>query len=158
MILVLQTTVLGRISVWLVRDRKIIASRKIEVEWHGSDRALAVVDQTLRQKNKTVNDLKKIIVVRGPGSFTAVRTGLIIANTLGMILHIPVRGIVAKHQLSTDEVLYQADMVGKNNKLIRPWYGKSPNITRAPVPRRGSGRMRGSTFPKLKQSQARAKR
>lgn len=142
MILVLQTTVLGRISVWLVRDRRIIASRKVEIEWHGSDRALAVVDQTLRQKKKSVNDIKSIIIVRGPGSFTAVRTGLIIANTLGMLLRIPVRGIVVKHRLSNDEVLFQAAMAGKKNFLLRPWYGKSPNIT----------------LPKLKQSQARAKR
>ena len=166
MILVLQTTIPGLISVWLVKDRIVFSSRSMAVKWHGSDRALVLVGRMLRSKNKTLGDVTSIVVVRGPGSFTAVRTGLIIANTLGMFMHIPIRGMVTKHRLTTDEVLRQAGMAGKQNTLIRPWYGKSPNITRAPVPRpvrpgaplAGSGRMRSSTFPKLKRSQARAKR
>lgn len=142
MTLVLQTIVAGWIFVWLIEKKNILGTSRIAVEWHGSDRALAVVDQTLRQHKKSVQDIQKIIVVRGPGSFTAVRTGLIIANTLGMMLRIPIHGIVTKHQLDDAEVLQQATTAGVRGKIVKPWYGKSPNITK----------------PKPKKSQARAKR
>ncbi len=142
MTLVLQTTIAGRIAVWLIENKKILISVNTAVESHASDRVLAVVDLTLRQAKKTINDVQKIVVVRGPGSFTSVRTGLIIANTLGVLLKIPVGGIVTKHQLSDSDVLRQALTVGAREKIVRPWYGKSPNITR----------------PKIKRAQATAKR
>lgn len=142
MILVIQTTIPGRISVWLVKARKILAKQTKTVEWHGSDQALACVDQTLHSINKTLGDVTGIVVVRGPGSFTAVRTGIIIANTLSKALNIPVRGLVAKNPLSKTEVLRHASISGMKNSAVKPWYGKKPNITK----------------PKKRKSQARAKR
>ena len=59
-----------------------------------------------------------IIVVRGPGSFTAVRTGIIIANTLAKLNSIPIRGIVVSHLLTTPEVLRSVATLGTNKTTI----------------------------------------
>lgn len=142
MTLVLQTTVAGQISVWLVQDKKILAMKSLSVPWHGSDQALAVVHGALQSTHHKAYDIVRIVVVRGPGSFTAVRTGLIIANTLGSLLDVPVGGVVTTKPLSTAEVIRLASTRVVGRRLVKPWYGKSPNITR----------------PKTRTAQARAKR
>jgi tRNA A37 threonylcarbamoyladenosine modification protein TsaB len=133
-ILVIQTNIPGRISVWFVRARKISAKLTKTIEWHGSDQALACVDSTLRSIKKSLSDVTGVIIVRGPGSFTAVRTGIIIANTLAKLQNIPIRGIVTNKALSPAEVLRQAAICGQKNTAVKPWYGKKPNITK---PKRG---------------------
>jgi len=130
-ILVLQTNVAGVISVWLVHQKKILDTESVQVEWHGSDRALAIVDHVLQKNKIQINKLNAVVVVRGPGSFTAVRTGLIIANTLGTLLHIPVSGVVAKNKLEEKEVIRLSSIKTKVGITVKPWYGKSPNITKA---------------------------
>lgn len=44
-------------------------------------------------KNLIPNDLSEIIVGTGPGSFTGTRQGIIVAQTLGFALSIPVRAL-----------------------------------------------------------------
>ncbi len=131
MIVAIQTTIVGQISVWLVHRQNIVSYSHIPSKWPGSDQALAGIDQVLQKNKISVHDIQKLVVVRGPGSFTAVRTGLIIANTLGALLQIPLVGIVADHTLSDEEVIRIGLKTSKKNTLIRPWYGKSPNITKA---------------------------
>lgn len=135
MILVLQTNVAGVISVWLVHQKKIFFAESVQVEWHGSDRALAIVDQVLFKKKISTKKIDAVVIVRGPGSFTAVRTGLIIANTLGALLHIPVSGVVTKSRLEEKEVIRISSIKTQVGRTVKPWYGKSPNITKA-KPRR----------------------
>ncbi len=142
MTLVLQTNVSGRLAVWLIDDGRIICARRKKIVWHSSDQALALVEQTIKQAKINLHRLSRIVVVRGPGPFTAVRTGLIIANTLSLLLKVPVRGAVANYELTKDEVLCQSRITAVGRKLIRPWYGKEPNISK----------------PKLKYRQAIAKR
>jgi tRNA threonylcarbamoyladenosine biosynthesis protein TsaB len=46
----------------------------------------------LRKNNFEVKDIKEIEVNTGPGSFTGLRVGISVANTLGFVLKIPVNG------------------------------------------------------------------
>lgn len=131
MILVLQTNVSGIFFVWLLQQKKIITAHSVHVEWHGSDQALFVVDAVLQKNKRKVTDITKVIVARGPGSFTAVRTGLLIANTLSTLLRIPVVGVVTKHQLTEKDIIRLSSTAVKVGNIVKPWYGKSPNITKA---------------------------
>lgn len=129
MTLVLQTTTPGRIFVWLVRGRKVVAEGALIIPHRNTDRALVLIDQTLRHSHRTIADVSGVLLVRGPGSFTAVRSGLIIANTLGWLLNIPVQGIITNHQLSRAEVVGHVTTESYRRGIVKPWYGKKPNIS-----------------------------
>jgi tRNA threonylcarbamoyladenosine biosynthesis protein TsaB len=51
---------------------------------------LPLIEKLLTQHHLTLENVKAIQVNPGPGSFTGVRVGLTIANTLGALLKIPV--------------------------------------------------------------------
>lgn len=53
---------------------------------------LPLVEKLLQEHKLQLKDLTNIEVNPGPGSFTGVRVGVAIANTLGMLLQIPVNG------------------------------------------------------------------
>ncbi len=118
-----------------MQSGKILAHRQVTVTWHGSDQALALVDRLLQSHRQP---LKRVIVVRGPGPFTAVRTGIIIANTLSYARNIPVVGSTSAIPLTDQRVLaLTARPAPKTHRLVRPFYGKAPNITK-PKPRQAA--------------------
>ena len=53
---------------------------------------LPMVEQLLMENKLTLQDITEIKVNVGPGSFTGLRVGVAIANTLGMLLQVPVNG------------------------------------------------------------------
>lgn len=57
-----------------------------------SQRLLPLLKELLKELNLTPKDITEIKVVTGPGSFTGLRVGIAIANTLGFLLSIPING------------------------------------------------------------------
>lgn len=57
-----------------------------------SQQVLLLIDLILKKHKKTLSDISEIEVKTGPGSFTGLRVGIAIANTLGWSLDIPVNG------------------------------------------------------------------
>jgi tRNA threonylcarbamoyladenosine biosynthesis protein TsaB len=55
-----------------------------------SEAALPAIEKLLQENNLKIEDLDKIEVNRGPGSFTGLRVGVAIANALSFLLKIPV--------------------------------------------------------------------
>jgi tRNA threonylcarbamoyladenosine biosynthesis protein TsaB len=55
-----------------------------------SEAALPAIDKLLERNSLKIEDLDKIEVNRGPGSFTGLRVGVAIANALSFLLKIPV--------------------------------------------------------------------
>lgn len=53
---------------------------------------LPMAEALLAEHKLTIKDLTGIEVYPGPGSFTGLRVGITIANTLGYLLKIPVNG------------------------------------------------------------------
>jgi tRNA threonylcarbamoyl adenosine modification protein YeaZ len=53
---------------------------------------LPMVERLLKDNELALQDISNIDVNTGPGSFTGLRVGVAIANTLGMLLHIPING------------------------------------------------------------------
>jgi tRNA threonylcarbamoyladenosine biosynthesis protein TsaB len=53
---------------------------------------LPLIQELLRKHNLTLKDIHAVQVNRGPGSFTGLRVGVAIANTLGAWLKIPING------------------------------------------------------------------
>lgn len=54
--------------------------------------ALSLIDTLLKKHGLTVRDIDAIEVNTGPGSFTGLRVGISVSNTLGTTLQIPING------------------------------------------------------------------
>lgn len=57
-----------------------------------SQKLLPFIVKILKKKNLGLEDIKAIEVNLGPGSFTGLRVGVAVAQTLGWVLKIPVNG------------------------------------------------------------------
>ena len=55
-------------------------------------RLLEVIEKALKKKKAKLKDIDKIEVNTGPGSFTGLRVGCAVANTLAWLLKIKVNG------------------------------------------------------------------
>jgi tRNA threonylcarbamoyladenosine biosynthesis protein TsaB len=101
-----------------------------ESEWR-ADRELAkgllgYLQTQLKQNEKTFNDISGIGVFQGPGSFTGLRIGMTILNTIADSESIPIVGTVGN--------TWQQDALdrlgkGENDMIVLPVYGSDPRIT-----------------------------
>ena len=64
-----------------------------ESEYSHSIYTIHIIESLFKDNNLNVKDLKKIIVVNGPGSFTGIRIGLSIAKTMAYALNIDINTI-----------------------------------------------------------------
>ncbi|MBI5655012.1 hypothetical protein HZC53_05180 [Candidatus Uhrbacteria bacterium] len=81
-------------------------------------------------KAQDVQDMAGVCVVAGPGSFTSVRTGVLVANLLARYWGKPLYG-VSVEQAQDVERLYRELNDGKHpsNGYVAPVYDTEPNIT-----------------------------
>ena len=61
-----------------------------EVGKRNSHLVLSLVDEILKKFNLSTKGLTAIEINLGPGSYTGLRVGVAIANSLGTVLHIPI--------------------------------------------------------------------
>ena len=57
-----------------------------------SQKLLPFIEEILNKEGKEIKEVTEIEVNTGPGSFTGLRVGVSVANTLGWALGIPVNG------------------------------------------------------------------
>ena len=84
------------------------------------------------QKFVDLKKLRGVAVVSGPGSFSGLRLGIMVANTLGWVKNIPLTGLELKEgELWLDWCAraYQKLLKTKSGRLVAPMYGREPNIT-----------------------------
>ena len=74
----------------LFKDNQIIDKKVLESNLH-SKYTVSLLKDLLNDNNILVDDLKQIIVINGPGSFTGVRIGIVIAKILGFTKNIPIK-------------------------------------------------------------------
>lgn len=99
-------------------------------DWQ-ADRTLAknlllFLREKLQEHNKTWSDILAIGVFQGPGSFTGLRIGLTVMNTIADSENIPIVG--ATGEAWQDIVLKKLE-AGVNEKIIMPIYGSDAHIT-----------------------------
>lgn len=93
MIILALDTCLSACSAAVLRDGEALTSR-VEVMARGHQERLAdLTAEVLAQAGLTFQDLDRIAVTVGPGSFTGLRVGLAFAKGLGSALGVPVIGI-----------------------------------------------------------------
>lgn len=103
-------------------------------EWQ-ADRQLAKgllkwLDERLKDEGKSWPDLTAIAAFEGPGSFTGLRIGLTVMNTLSESLAIPIVGARGKDWA---DVAIKKLNSGANDRVVLPYYGSDARIT---IPRK----------------------
>lgn len=105
---------------------------RFDDEWQ-ADRTLAkgllgYIYTNLQVHDKTWADISAIGVFAGPGSFTGLRIGLTVLNTIADSQHIPIVGGCGEE--------WQADVLAKlkdghNDQIVLPFYGSEAHITQS---------------------------
>jgi len=100
-------------------------------EWQ-ADRTLArdllgYLNKMLCKYGRTWLDITAIGVFEGPGSFTGLRIGLTVMNTIADAQGIPIVG--GRSNSWQDEVIAKLKS-DKNEKIVLPFYGSDAHITK----------------------------
>lgn len=91
-----------------------------------SDGLLSFLQQCLSELRLELTDLTGIIAFRGPGSYTSLRIGLTVANTLADGLDIPIIGAETDDWQALGLTALEA---GENHQLVTPIYLQPAVIT-----------------------------
>ena len=90
-ILFIDTSNNKEVTVSLVIDGETFVETKA-IDTRSAQAVLPLLEKLLVEHKLTLNKLTGIEVNLGPGSFTGLRVGVAIANTLGWLLNLPVNG------------------------------------------------------------------
>lgn len=87
---------------------------------------LGYVRDRLAEHQASFHDITAIGVLRGPGSFTGLRIGLTVCNTLAESLAVPIVGVVGSdwQAMALDRLSR-----GDNDRIVLPEYGSEAHIT-----------------------------
>lgn len=88
---------------------------------------LGYLQEQLQKNGKTFQDISGIGAFAGPGSFTGLRIGLTVLNTIADSENIPIVGSTAENWQT---VVLEDLVAGKNEKIVLPFYGSDAHITK----------------------------
>lgn len=124
MILALDTaTPECRLSIWFDNawhEHSFEAGRTLGKELIG------FAQRSLESHGQTLQDVSGIVAFQGPGSFTGLRIGLTVLNTLADAQHIPIVGVTGEQWQEAGRRRLEA---GDNDQLVMPFYGSEAHIT-----------------------------
>ncbi|MDO4902326.1 MAG: tRNA (adenosine(37)-N6)-threonylcarbamoyltransferase complex dimerization subunit type 1 TsaB [bacterium] len=127
------------LRMWIFDGETEKHSAEIALGRQMSEQILAEISNFLTQNNLTWRDLTAIGTFAGPGSFTGLRIGVTVANTLADALKIPIVGVsnsdfskIGEENLRQDwrELAIGKLKNGEDHKIVEIFYGKSANITK----------------------------
>lgn len=87
---------------------------------------LGYIQNQLSDNGKQWQDITGIVAFKGPGSFTGLRIGLTVLNTLADAEHIPIVGATGDDWQVDGLARLEA---GENDQIVLPAYGSEANIT-----------------------------
>ena len=88
------------VSIAIISEGKLISSISKSIPNAHSIYTVSFLEQTIKNANLTPNDIDKILVVTGPGSFTGVRIGVTIAKTFAYLKKIDIIGVSSLKMLA----------------------------------------------------------
>ncbi|MDD4706144.1 MAG: tRNA (adenosine(37)-N6)-threonylcarbamoyltransferase complex dimerization subunit type 1 TsaB [Bacilli bacterium] len=81
------------ITIGLLKNNKKISIKEVKSVKNHSIFLIPTIESILKENKLEINDINEIIVINGPGSFTGVRLGVIVAKTLAYTLKINIKTI-----------------------------------------------------------------
>lgn len=138
--LVISTESNQKFSIGLADESQPIDFEFVDKPFVQSEFALQTIDKIFKkhkisnqQSTISNNSINEIIVISGPGDFSAVRIGISIANALAYAWNITVKAVELEKNYQSEEkkikdVLKMSEKV-KASKIAKPVYIAEPNIT-----------------------------
>lgn len=113
-------------EIGLYNDGTKLAYETWEAHRQLADTLHQKIEDLLKSQKKDWPDIEGIVAYHGPGSFTGLRIGLTVANTLSYALKVPAVG-----QTGDDWITQGIDRLvsGKSDQLVMPEYGAPVHIT-----------------------------
>lgn len=103
---------------------------RVDTEWNaGRELAkglLGFIDTQLSTHGKSWNEVSGLVIYRGPGSFTGLRIGITVFNSIAYANSIPIVGELG-HEWQV-QGLRRLER-GDDDGIVLPEYGSEPNIT-----------------------------
>lgn len=124
MILVINTTDSEKVFIGLVKNGAWQAKKEFKAKAQQAEKLLPEIEKLIKNLK-----LSRIAVISGPASFTALRIGVVTANTLAWANKIPVVSVKLNEYNNLDELASKVSK-NKNEEIVKPFYGKEPNITK----------------------------
>ncbi|WP_082235555.1 tRNA (adenosine(37)-N6)-threonylcarbamoyltransferase complex dimerization subunit type 1 TsaB [Halobacillus massiliensis] len=94
------------LGIAVVKDGVVIGEHITFVKKNHSVRLMPAIDQLMKETQTKPEELDRIAVAKGPGSYTGVRIGLTTAKTMAWSLNIPVVGISSLEALASQGRLF----------------------------------------------------
>ncbi|MBT5808253.1 hypothetical protein HOI18_03185 [Candidatus Uhrbacteria bacterium] len=115
------------IEIGLIVDKKIVQSAKLTAS---PEEYLQSLSKQLAKWEVSLDDLEGIFVVSGPGSFTASRVSIVIANTIAFTKKIPMFAVPNPKRLLLAELYDSIDVTKiKEVESVLPHYDRPATIT-----------------------------
>jgi len=99
------------LGVALLEDNQVLGEYITNLKKNHSVRIMPAIETLMSDCERVPSDLTKIVVAKGPGSYTGVRIGVTIAKTLAWTLNIPLVGVSSLEILAAGTGRYFDGMV-----------------------------------------------
>lgn len=107
-------------------DNEVVYEHDWEANRMLADGLIQFLRESLNEHERTWDDIEGIIVFQGPGSFTGLRIGITVVNTLADARLVPIVGVSGDDWVTAGVNRLSR---GENDQLVLPKYGREANIT-----------------------------
>lgn len=111
---------------------KILAKNSWPAKNNEAEKLMPAIDKLLKKVRKTYEDLKQIYVVKGPGSFTGLRVGVTVANTISSLVGADLIGVTTFDFLHSQTELPVLLFAGKGGVFLSEKVSKKPELIDMP--------------------------
>lgn len=114
-------------EIGLYKDQELIGKVSWQAHHELTKTIHLKIKELLNKSNVSLKGIDGIVCYKGPGSFTGLRIGLSVANTLAYILAVPIVAPSKKDWIKTGIADLQS---GKNDIVVTPNYSHPASVTK----------------------------
>ena len=130
MISLLIDTATSNLTVSIIKEQDILYKYQENILSDMSSKLLPIIDSGLKDLNLKLNNIDKIFVVNGPGSFTGIRVGVTVAKTIAWTLKkdiIPLSSLELMATTNTDKKYLVPMIDARRGNVFAGIYDKELN-------------------------------
>lgn len=113
-------------ELWLYDDERVVGYKTWQAHRILAETISSEIEQLLETHGHSLKDINGVGIFKGPGSFTGLRIGHSVANSLAYGLKVPICG--GEDDGWKEEVVSKL-VAGKNEEIVLPEYGSAPHTT-----------------------------